>query len=106
MYQNGLIAIESGSKGLSYLRELLINDGPEYCYTVVFWEKDDPAKKVAVLRQCELYYEITLFHDCLPRQAKETVFPGSACGKPMASGPVTAVRSRAHTPVLFSAIRN
>ena len=48
MYQNALIAIEPGSKGLSYLRELLINDGPEYSYTVVFWEKNNPERKYRI----------------------------------------------------------
>ena len=39
------ISIETGSKGLGYLRELLVNDGPEFSYTVVFWEKNN-AKKI------------------------------------------------------------
>ena len=27
------------------LGELLVNDGPEFCYTIEFWKKDDMAKK-------------------------------------------------------------
>ena len=38
------ISIETGSKGLGYLRELLVNDGPEFSYTVVFWEKNNAKK--------------------------------------------------------------
>ena len=48
MDKNGLISIEEGSKGLNYLRELLENDGPEFSYTVVFWEKNNPAKKYKI----------------------------------------------------------
>ena len=48
MDNEGRISIEAGSKGLKYLRELLINDGPEYCYTVVFWEKNNPDKKYKI----------------------------------------------------------
>ena len=48
MEKNGLISIEEGSKGLNYLRELLENDGPEFSYTVVFWEKNNPAKKYKI----------------------------------------------------------
>ncbi len=48
MEKENLITIETGSKGLSYLRELLINDGPEFSYTVVLWEKNDPANKYKI----------------------------------------------------------
>ncbi len=48
MEKNGLISIEAGSKGLGYLRELLINDGPEFSYTVVFWEKNNVSKKYKI----------------------------------------------------------
>ena len=48
MEKENLITIETGSKGLSYLRELLINDGPEFSYTVVFWEKNDPVNKYKI----------------------------------------------------------
>jgi len=48
MYDNDLISVEPGSKGLRYLRELLINDGPEYSYSVVFWEKDNEVKKYRI----------------------------------------------------------
>ena len=48
MDKNGLISIEEGSKGLGYLRELLENDGPEFSYTVIFWEKNNPSKKYKI----------------------------------------------------------
>lgn len=48
MDKNGRITIEAESKGLGYLRELLMNDGPEFSYTVVFWEKNNPAKKYKI----------------------------------------------------------
>ena len=48
MYDNGQISVEHGSKGLSYLRELLMNDGPEFSYTVVFWEKNNTARKYKI----------------------------------------------------------
>lgn len=48
MANDGVITIEAGSKGLSYLRELLMNDGPEFSYTVVFWEKNHPEKKYKI----------------------------------------------------------
>ncbi len=48
MEKNGQISIEAGSKGLGYLRELLVNDGPEFSYTVVFWEKNNAAKKYKI----------------------------------------------------------
>ncbi len=48
MDKNGLICIETGSKGLGYLRELLANDGPEFSYTVIFWEKNDPVRKYKI----------------------------------------------------------
>ncbi len=48
MDKNGLVEIEPGSKGLSYLRELQENDGPEFSYTVVFWKKNDPARKFKI----------------------------------------------------------
>ena len=48
MEKNGSIVIEPGSKGLSYLRELQINDGPEFSYTVIFWDKNDASKKYRI----------------------------------------------------------
>ena len=48
MEKDGLITIEPGSKGLSYLRELLMNDGPEFSYTVVFWEKGNVERKYKI----------------------------------------------------------
>ncbi len=48
MEKDGLIVPEPGKKGLGYLQELLINDGPEFSYTIIFWEKDNPAKKYKI----------------------------------------------------------
>lgn len=48
MEKVGRIVLEPGKKSLSYLRELLINDGPEYSYTIVFWEKNNPVKKYKI----------------------------------------------------------
>ncbi len=48
MEKDGRISIEAGSKGLGYLRELLMNDGPEFSYTVVFWEKNNAARKFRI----------------------------------------------------------
>ncbi len=48
MDKKGQIVIEPGSKGLGYLRELLINDGPEFSYTVVFWPKNHPFKQYRI----------------------------------------------------------
>ncbi len=48
MEKDGLISIESRSKGLGYLRELLTNDGPEYSYIVVFWEKNRSLRKYKI----------------------------------------------------------
>ncbi len=42
------IVIEENSKGLRYLRELLVNDGPEFSYTVVFWEKNNAMRKYKI----------------------------------------------------------
>ncbi len=48
MEDNGQISIESGSKGLGYLRELLMNDGPEFSYTVVFWDRNNAGRKYKI----------------------------------------------------------
>ncbi len=48
MQSSGKIAIEAGSKGLEYLRKLLVNDDPEFSYSVVFWDKDAPTKKYKI----------------------------------------------------------
>ena len=48
MEKVGQITIETGSKGLGYLHELLMNDGPEFSYTVVFWEKNNAARKYKI----------------------------------------------------------
>lgn len=39
MESKGGIAISPKDKSLSYLKELLINDGPEFSYTFVFWKR-------------------------------------------------------------------
>ena len=36
MQNSGEIIAESGKKPISYLRDILENDGPEYCYTICF----------------------------------------------------------------------
>ena len=48
MEKEGGIVLEPGKKGLSYLHELLMNDGPEFCYTIVFWNKDDSTRKYKI----------------------------------------------------------
>lgn len=42
------IIIEPNKKHISYLKELLENDGPEYCYTIVFWSKDDSKRRYKI----------------------------------------------------------
>ncbi len=46
--QNGEIVSEPEKKPISYLRELLLNDGPEWCYTIEFWPKGDPEKRYKI----------------------------------------------------------
>lgn len=48
MEECGQICTEPGSKRLSYLRELQMNDGPEFSCTIVFWKKDNDAKKYKI----------------------------------------------------------
>ena len=48
MEKDGEIVPEPGKKGLGYLRELLMNDGPEFSYTIVFRSKDDDTKKYKI----------------------------------------------------------
>ncbi len=48
MERTGQIAVEIGSKGISYLRELLLNDGPEFSYKVTFWEKNNADRKYEI----------------------------------------------------------
>ena len=48
MESNGDIVLEPGKKGLAYLQELLMNDGPEFSYTIVFWHKSDAARKYKI----------------------------------------------------------
>ena len=48
MEKDGEIVLEPGKKGLGYLHELLMNDGPEFCYTIVFWHKNASARKYKI----------------------------------------------------------
>lgn len=48
MEKDGKIVLEPGKKGLGYLRELLMNDGPEFSYTIVFWNKANHTKKYKI----------------------------------------------------------
>ncbi len=48
MEKDGRLVLEPGKKGLGYLRELLLNDGPEFCYTIEFREKDHTARKYRI----------------------------------------------------------
>ncbi len=48
MERNGEIVLNPGSKGLGYLHQLLMNDGPEFSYTIVFWKKGDHSKKYKI----------------------------------------------------------
>ena len=48
MEKDGEIVLEPGKKNLGYLHELLMNDGPEFCYTIVFWSKDDSTRKYKI----------------------------------------------------------
>ncbi|MBO4899747.1 MAG: hypothetical protein J5509_05610 [Lachnospiraceae bacterium] len=44
MESEGSIILDPDPKSLSYLRELLINDGPEFSYTLHFREKNSTKK--------------------------------------------------------------
>ena len=48
MEKEGVIVLEPGKKGLGYLQELLMNDGPEFSYTIVFWNRNDAARKYKI----------------------------------------------------------
>ena len=48
MEKDGEIILEPGKKGLGYLHELLMNDGPEFSYTIIFWNKRDNTKKYKI----------------------------------------------------------
>ncbi|MCR5095051.1 MAG: hypothetical protein K6B72_13870 [Lachnospiraceae bacterium] len=48
MEECGRICTEPGSRSLRYLRELLINDGPEFSCTIIFWDKNNAAKKYKI----------------------------------------------------------
>ncbi|PHU39938.1 hypothetical protein CSX00_08500 [Pseudobutyrivibrio ruminis] len=39
MESKGVISIFPKEKSLGYLEELLINDGPEFSYTFIFWKR-------------------------------------------------------------------
>ena len=44
MESEGSIVLDPDEKNLGYLRELLINDGPEFSYTLVFRVKESGRK--------------------------------------------------------------
>ena len=46
--REGKIVLEPGKKSLGYLHELLMNDGPEFCYTIIFREKNCTTKKYKI----------------------------------------------------------
>ncbi|MCR5805267.1 MAG: hypothetical protein K6G47_13520 [Clostridia bacterium] len=48
MEKEGTVVFEKKGKTLSYLRELLMNDGPEFSYTFEFWSRDDASKKYRI----------------------------------------------------------
>lgn len=48
MEKEGTIVFEKDEKSLSYLRELLINDGPEFSYTFEFWSRENPSVKYRI----------------------------------------------------------
>ena len=48
MDAKGEIVLEPGTKGLGYLQELLINDGPEFSYTIRFWRKGNRFKRYRI----------------------------------------------------------
>lgn len=48
MEKAGEIVLEPRKKGLGYLHELLMNDGPEFCYTIVFRHKNESARKYKI----------------------------------------------------------
>ena len=48
MEKSGEIVLEPDTKGLLYLRDVLENDGPEYTYTIIFWQKGNTYKKYRI----------------------------------------------------------
>lgn len=46
--RNGEIVSDPDKKPISYLRDLLQNDGPEWSYTIEFWPKGDPVNKYKI----------------------------------------------------------
>ena len=46
--QNGEIVSEADKRPISYLRELLCNDGPEWSYTIEFWPKSNPENRYLI----------------------------------------------------------
>lgn len=39
---------EPGKKNIGYLKEILANDGPEYCYTIEFWPRGEEEKRYRI----------------------------------------------------------
>lgn len=48
MENEGEIVIEPNKKCISYLRDILENDGPEYSYTIIFWHSEDTNKRYKI----------------------------------------------------------
>ena len=48
MDKKGEIVLEPGTKGLGYLQELLINDGPEFSYIIRFWRRGRKGKRYRI----------------------------------------------------------
>ena len=46
--KSGKIEKEPGKKNIGYLREILRNDGPEYCYTIEFWPRGEEEKRYSI----------------------------------------------------------
>ncbi len=39
---------EPGKKNIGYLKEILENDGPEYCYTIEFWPRGEEERRYRI----------------------------------------------------------
>lgn len=48
MERSGEIETEVGKRPMTYLKTLLENDGPEFAYTIVFWEKGKEEEKYKI----------------------------------------------------------
>ena len=46
--KSGKIIKEPGKKSIGYLKEILNNDGPEYCYTIEFWPRGEDEKRYRI----------------------------------------------------------